>query len=265
MILQTNPCFPWFFLWSIFNINKNKKTLITCREIGNCRAYEISTFLMTIPIGSTLASSEISSFLRCSNRLTPIAHLTILISVVAIFFSFLTDIGHVSQPYTVESCLETPTLRNRCRWWHLVASPRPWSSRSRAPRPSPWRRRRWCSSCNRTPPAVDRPYSAGNLSSSGENQPWSEGNQPYSAAVACRCNSAASQCRSGGSHSKSEGSQSKWLAVSQSKWLAVSQSKWLAGTQSRWLAGSQCRWSGGNRSSSLARPSRWSEGSQCRL
>ena len=45
--------------------------------------------LMTVAIASTFASSKISSFLRCSNRLTPIAHRTILISVVAIrFFIF---------------------------------------------------------------------------------------------------------------------------------------------------------------------------------
>ena len=47
--------------------------------------------LITVAIGSTFASSKISSFLRCSNRLTPIAHRTNLISVVAIHFSSLTD------------------------------------------------------------------------------------------------------------------------------------------------------------------------------
>ena len=51
--------------------------------------------LITVAIASTFASS---SFLRCSNRLTPIAHRTILIYVVAIRFSSLTDIGHVSHP-----------------------------------------------------------------------------------------------------------------------------------------------------------------------
>ena len=50
--------------------------------------------LITVAIASTFASSKISSFLLCSNRLTPIAHRTILISVVAIRFSSLTDIGH---------------------------------------------------------------------------------------------------------------------------------------------------------------------------
>ena len=39
--------------------------------------------LITVVICSNFASSKISSFLRCSNRLTPIAHRTILISVVA--------------------------------------------------------------------------------------------------------------------------------------------------------------------------------------
>ena len=57
-----------------------------------------SSILMTIAIGSIFASSKISSFLRCSNRLTPITNRTILVSVVAIRFSSLTDIGHVSQP-----------------------------------------------------------------------------------------------------------------------------------------------------------------------
>ena len=44
---------------------------------------------MTVTISSTLASSKISSFLRRSNRLTPIAHRTILISVVAVRFHLL--------------------------------------------------------------------------------------------------------------------------------------------------------------------------------
>ncbi len=56
--------------------------------------------LITVAIASTFASSNISSFLRCSNRLTPIAHRTILISVVAIRFSSLTGIVNVSQPYS---------------------------------------------------------------------------------------------------------------------------------------------------------------------
>ena len=54
--------------------------------------------LITIAIGATFASSKISSFLRCSNSLTPIAYRTIIISVVAIHVPSLTGIGHVSQP-----------------------------------------------------------------------------------------------------------------------------------------------------------------------
>ena len=54
--------------------------------------------LITVAIASTFASSKISSFLRCSNRLTPIAHRTILIYVDAIRLSSWTDIGHVSHP-----------------------------------------------------------------------------------------------------------------------------------------------------------------------
>ena len=61
-----------------------------------CPNHSSLLLLINIAIGSTFASSKISSFLRCSNR--PIAHRTIPISVVAIRFSSLTDIGHVSQP-----------------------------------------------------------------------------------------------------------------------------------------------------------------------
>ena len=57
-------------------------------------------FLITIAICSTFTSSKIYSFLRCSNWPTPIAHRTIAISVVAVRLSYLTDIGHVSQPYS---------------------------------------------------------------------------------------------------------------------------------------------------------------------
>ena len=63
-----------------------------------CTNHSSLLLLITIAIGSTFASSKISSFLRCSNRLTPIVHRTVLISVVAIRFSSLTDIGHDSQP-----------------------------------------------------------------------------------------------------------------------------------------------------------------------
>ena len=65
-----------------------------------CPNHSSLLLLITIAIGSTFASSKISSFLLRSNRPTPIAHRTILIYVVAICFSSLTDIGHVSQPYS---------------------------------------------------------------------------------------------------------------------------------------------------------------------
>ena len=54
--------------------------------------------LITVAIGSTFASTNIYTFLLCSNRLTPIAHRTIIISVVAMRFSSLTDICHDSHP-----------------------------------------------------------------------------------------------------------------------------------------------------------------------
>ena len=57
--------------------------------------------LITVAIGSTFASSKIS-FLLCSN-VQAHAHRTILISVVAIRFSSLNDIGHVSHPYLKQS------------------------------------------------------------------------------------------------------------------------------------------------------------------
>ena len=60
--------------------------LLTCPNHSNLR------LLITVDIYSTFASSKIS-FLLCSNRLTPIAHRTILISVVAKRFSSLTDIA----------------------------------------------------------------------------------------------------------------------------------------------------------------------------
>ena len=56
--------------------------LLTCPNHSNLR------LLVTIAIGTTFASSKISSFLWCSNRLTPIAHRTILISVFAIIYAF---------------------------------------------------------------------------------------------------------------------------------------------------------------------------------
>ena len=48
--------------------------------------------LMTIAIGSTFASSKISSCIQCSRRLVPILHCTRLNKVVVIHFSYFADI-----------------------------------------------------------------------------------------------------------------------------------------------------------------------------
>ena len=79
-------------------------------HFNNCSGVSVSSILLTSPnhssilhlitiaMGSTSASSKITYFLRCSNRLIPIAHRTILIYVVVIRVSSLTEIDHVSQP-----------------------------------------------------------------------------------------------------------------------------------------------------------------------
>ena len=62
-------------------------------HLGSCSYYFLflcphhSNLPMTITIGTILASSNITSFLRCSSRLTHIAYHTILISVLGIHFS----------------------------------------------------------------------------------------------------------------------------------------------------------------------------------
>ena len=80
--------------------------------------------LITVAICSIFASSKMSSYLRCSNRLSPSAHRTILISAVAIRLSSLTDIGHVSPPYSsvgrVTVCMVYQDLQ--FRWDFLVAN-----------------------------------------------------------------------------------------------------------------------------------------------
>ena len=53
--------------------------------------YSSLLLLITVAICSTFTSSKISSFLRCSNRPTPIAHRTIVIYVVAVRLSYLSD------------------------------------------------------------------------------------------------------------------------------------------------------------------------------
>ena len=84
--------FPSIFISATALIFSVSPLLLTCPNHSSLLR------LINVAIVSILASSKISSFLRCSNRLTPIAHRTILISVVAICFSSLPDIGHVSHP-----------------------------------------------------------------------------------------------------------------------------------------------------------------------
>ena len=86
-------------LWS------SSKALPLLLHFDNCSAVLsfVSSFLwpnnssllllITVAICSTFTSSKMSSFLRCSNRPTPIAHCTIVISVV----------------------------RGTCSWWLVVA------------------------------------------------------------------------------------------------------------------------------------------------
>ena len=73
-------CFPFIFISTTALMFSVSSLLFTCPNHSNL------LLLITIAIGSTLASSKISSFLHCSNRLTPIVLRTILISVVAICF-----------------------------------------------------------------------------------------------------------------------------------------------------------------------------------
>ena len=86
--------FPSIFVSTTALMFSVSSLLLTCPNHSSL------LLLITVAIGSSFASAKISSFLRCSNRLTPIAHRTILISVVAVRLSYLTDIGHVSQPYS---------------------------------------------------------------------------------------------------------------------------------------------------------------------
>ena len=73
-------------------LRSSSKALPSIFTSTTARMFSVSSLLLTCPnhssllrlitvaIGSTFASSKISSFLWCSNRLTPIAHHTILIS-----------------------------------------------------------------------------------------------------------------------------------------------------------------------------------------
>ena len=81
---------------SIFILTTARMFSVSSLQL-KCPNHSSVLLLMTVAVGTTFASSNISSFLLCSNRLTPIAHRTILIYVVAIWFSYLSGIGHVSQ------------------------------------------------------------------------------------------------------------------------------------------------------------------------
>ena len=63
---------------SIFISTSARMFSVSSHLLLMCPNHSNLLLLITIAVGSTLASSKISSFLRCSNRLTPIAHRTIL-------------------------------------------------------------------------------------------------------------------------------------------------------------------------------------------
>ena len=67
--------------------------LLTCPNHCNL------LLLMTVAIGSTIASYKISSFVRCSSTLTPIAHRTMLIYVVAIHLFVQSIINRINIPF----------------------------------------------------------------------------------------------------------------------------------------------------------------------
>ena len=69
--------FPSIFISTTARMFSVSFLLLTCPKNSSL------LLLITIAIGSTFASSTISLFLRCSNRLTHIAHSTSLVSVVA--------------------------------------------------------------------------------------------------------------------------------------------------------------------------------------
>ena len=69
--------FPSIFMSTITALMFSVSSLLLM-----CSDHSNLLFLITIAICSTFASSKISSFFRCSNRLAPIAHRAIIISVV---------------------------------------------------------------------------------------------------------------------------------------------------------------------------------------
>ena len=73
---------PSIFISTSARMFSVSSLLLTCPNHSRLR------LRITVAIGSTIASSNISSFIRCSNRLTPIAHRIILIYIVAKPFSW---------------------------------------------------------------------------------------------------------------------------------------------------------------------------------
>ena len=90
---SSSRALPYVFILTTARMLSGSSLLLSCPNHSNL------LLLMTIGISSTLASSKISSFVRCSNRLTPIDHRTILIYVVAIRFSHLNDISPVAHAW----------------------------------------------------------------------------------------------------------------------------------------------------------------------
>ena len=113
---QSNFGLPLGRFPSIFILTTARMFSVSSLQL-KCPNHSSLLLLVTIAVGFTFASSKISSFLQCSNRLTPIAHRTILNSVVAIRFSSLSGIGRVSQPvkqHRSNHCLVYHKLRS-CR------------------------------------------------------------------------------------------------------------------------------------------------------
>ena len=80
---SSSRALPHIFISTTARIFSVTSLLLTCPNHSNL------PILLPIAIGSTLASSKISSFLWCSNTLTPIAHHTICFSAVHSYISII--------------------------------------------------------------------------------------------------------------------------------------------------------------------------------
>ena len=98
---------------------------------ATARMFSLSPLLLTCPNHSSLLRLIISSFLQCSNRLTPIAHRTILISLVvssrplpiAPFLSLLLSAhAHCPSHHYYLSCCQLTPIANRTIIISLVAT-----------------------------------------------------------------------------------------------------------------------------------------------